>query len=1011
MNAMRWADQNLKSLGNFDAFVVGDRIWSSSAVYEQAARMASGLLAMGVEPGDRVLLLLPNVVELVISCRAVLRAGGVTVIAHNDAPLKRLEQLLAETEPAAIVTSAARFGSELIGPTLRQRIQVDLEEKAGWTSLKQILGEHRSLVEPIPRSGHDVASIQYTSGTTGKPKGVVTRHDALTTRLKSMQTSFPAWRLPRRQLSVLPLSSSYGGRAIFEGLAQKCTHYFLDRFDPQRVLEAIPRHHIEEMFLVPAMCELMLAVQNIQDYDLSSLTTVVCGGASVSADLVKRFRKAFGISMEISYGMTGIGGVSRTSAESNVGSVGRPHRRLQAKIVSAEGCELPVGETGELMLYLRKNMPIEYWTLNGSTQTATDPEGWYRTGDFARFDEDGELYVVGRSDDLIVQGGHNIHGQEVAEILQRLPEVRECAVVGVPNEYLGQEVVACVALRDGARLTVGGIIAHCREYLEARAVPASVWFVEALPRNEAGKVKSHELRVAIQSAREDVHDSELVRLLRAAPVSDRRRILRAEVQEILANVLRQLVPPRVVVGATFADMGLDSLGAVELTHALNEAVGHPVPSTLTSSYPTVDAVCDFLLELLGLAFTGNVTPTDRLTSPLVHPDELRLEAYLSPLDLKAAAQSAPAHDPQFVFLTGSNGFLGRFLVLEILKRLPPEGKLYCLVQAPNRSSALERLRRAYGSGSSLQDFFDQHVKIGRLIVVEGDLRQPRFGLSEKMYARLCDEVDCIIHNGAVVDHVLPYRDLFPPNVLGTVEIIRLAVARRIKSIDYVSTIAVRGVARKATVRKNGDSAIGYASSKWVSERLLKDAHNQLGIPVRVYRPSHIMAHSEVSGQINARDTFTRLLQGIITTSLAPSSFYAQGRSTEGAYYDGLPVDAVARLIAALSVAEGTDRSGFIEYHLVNPHRDVSLDDIVDWVKSAGYCVEQIEDYTAWYRVFRSRLNSLDRSKRQNSLLPLIHAWEQPRSGAAAHYDMTYLHQQLEQLSGSGRAVDRVSTDH
>jgi fatty acid CoA ligase FadD9 len=150
--------------------------------------------------------------------------------------------------------------------------------------------------------------------------------------------------------------------------------------------------------------------------------------------------------------------------------------------------------------------------------------------------------------------------------------------------------------------------------------------------------------------------------------------------------------------------------------------------------------------------------------------------------------------------------------------------------------------------------------------------------------------------------------------------------------------------------------------------------------VRIYRPSWIMAHREYPGQINTQDAFTRLLQGIVTTSLAPRSFYARGRSAAGAHHDGLPVDVVARSIAALAMA-GADRPGSVGYHVVNPHRDVSLDAIVDWVKSAGYRVEQVDDYAAWFQAFRSRLGSLSRSRKLHSPLPLIHTWERPRGDA------------------------------
>ena len=207
-------------------------------------------------------------------------------------------------------------------------------------------------------------------------------------------------------------------------------------------------------------------------------------------------------------------------------------------------------------------------------------------------------------------------------------------------------------------------------------------------------------------------------------------------------------------------------------------------------------------------------------------------------------------------------------------------------------------------------------------------------------------------------------------MLGTAEIVRFAVARRTKAINYVSTAAVLRTTQRSA---------GYAFSKWMSEKLLRDLHDRLGVPVRIYRPSWIMAHSRYLGQINARDTFTRLLQGIVTTSIAPRSFYAEGRSAEGAYYDGLPVDVVARSVASLATA-AIDRARYVEYQIATSHHDVSLDVIVDWVRSAGYRVDQIDDYAAWYQLFRDRLGSLDRSARRLSLLPLFHTWERPKRG-------------------------------
>ncbi len=984
MNVTRWADHNLNSLGDFDAFVSDGRIWRSRAVHDHAARLATGLVALGLAPGDCVLLWLPNSAELVVAWRAVLRAGGVAVVAHRGAPLQQIRHFVAETQATTIVTLAP-LGDDSLGESVRHRIHIAPEELPGSFSLSRLIAEQRPLRDPVPRSADDVALIQYTSGSTGSPKGVITRHGALVARLQNLRPRrFARWRRPVRNLSVLPMSSSFGSLPLFEGLGRRCTHVMLDHFDPEAVLGAVQAHRIQKTFLVPTMCEAILAVPNLERFDLSSLKTVACGGAVVTPSLIERFEAACGIRLDVRYGMTGVGGVSWASPTSKPGAVGKPFEHLKARVVDPLGNPLPAGEVGELMLFLPKGTTIEYWNPGATSSAADAPEEWHRTGDLARFDADGELFIIGRSDDLIIQGGHNVYGEAVAEIVRQLPEVGECAVVGVPSDFLGQEVVACVALREGTALAVSDIIAHCRKHLEGLAAPTSVWFVDALPRNESGKVKNFELRDAIQAARAGAHDTGLWQRLAATPSSDRRTALQQEVERMLREVMGESRSDHAP-AASFQARGLDSLGAMELTHVLSEAIGRPVPATLAYSHPTIDAACDLLLELMGWPHSTDVASAGPPPTPVAEEREIRLGSFLSESELDAAASLVASREAQqraeVVFLTGANGFVGRFIALEILERLPANGRLYCLVRAATRSAAVERFRDAFGSDAVRLALLDQQMESGRLIVVEGDVTQTHFGLPPEHYEQLCTAVDCIVHNAAVVDHILGYRELFAPNVLGTVEIIRFAVTQRAKTINYVSTIAVQ--------REDGTNptslAAGYAATKRASERLLKELHDRVGIPVRIYRPSHIMAHSTSPGQINAQDTLTRLLHGIVMTSLAPRSFYVEGSAGSAAWYDGLPVDSVAASIVALSLPGQRDRTGYVEYNIVNPHRDVGLDQIAGWLTSAGYRVERADDYGAWHRAFRSRLDSLSRAARQQSLLPLLHTWEEPR-GRGRTYD-------------------------
>jgi fatty acid CoA ligase FadD9 len=192
-------------------------------------------------------------------------------------------------------------------------------------------------------------------------------------------------------------------------------------------------------------------------------------------------------------------------------------------------------------------------------------------------------------------------------------------------------------------------------------------------------------------------------------------------------------------------------------------------------------------------------------------------------------------------------------------------------------------------------------------------------------------------------------------------------------------------------------AVGYATSKWASELLLRDAHDRLGLPVEVYRPSEIMAHRRWRGQVNPPDFFTRRLVGIVATGVAPASFYAPGTPDSRRHFDGLPVDVVAQDIAALSVMR--PGAGFHTYHVVNAHRwdGISLDTIVDWVRAAAWRVDAVADYGAWFATFRDRLFALDDAQRQASPLAILEAWRTPRGRHVALADATRLVERLHAL--------------
>jgi fatty acid CoA ligase FadD9 len=275
-------------------------------------------------------------------------------------------------------------------------------------------------------------------------------------------------------------------------------------------------------------------------------------------------------------------------------------------------------------------------------------------------------------------------------------------------------------------------------------------------------------------------------------------------------------------------------------------------------------------------------------------------------------------------------------------------------------------------------------------VFAGDKGEANLGLSDATWQRLADTVDLIVDPAALVNHVLPYRELFAPNALGTAELIRIALTTKVKPFVYVSTIGVGAGIEPGKFTEDGDVRLisatrqvddtyanGYGNSKWAGEVLLREAHDLCGLPVSVFRCDMILADTTYAGQLNLPDMFTRMMLSLVATGVAPKSFYeldAKG-NRQRAHYDGLPVEFIADAISTLGERVA---SGFETYHVMNPHDDgIGMDQFVDWLVDAGYPIRRIDSYADWLQRFETTLRALPERQRQASLLPLLHNYQRP----------------------------------
>ncbi len=445
--------------------------------------------------------------------------------------------------------------------------------------------------------------------------------------------------------------------------------------------------------------------------------------------------------------------------------------------------------------------------------------------------------------------------------------------------------------------------------------------------------------------------------------------------------------------AGFADLGGDSLSALSLAKLLTEIFGVEVPvSVVTSPATTLGDLAEYISTARESgAQVVSFASVHGAGAEQVAAADLTLEKFIG-ADTVAAAPGLPlAATTSTVLITGANGYLGRWLCLLWLQRMAAVGgRVLCVVRGKDADSARRRLDAAFDSGDPellrrYRESADAHLE-----VIAGDISAPRFGLDEPAWQELARRVDRVVHCAALVNHVLPYEQLFGPNVVGTAEVIRLALTHRLKPVTYLSTVAVAAdvdrtvfteggdIRAGSPVRRNGAGyAAGYGNSKWAGEVLLREAHDLCGLPVAVFRSDMVLAHPRFRGQLNVPDMFTRLLIGLAATGLAPASFYR--RAGDGAraraHYDGLPADFTAEAITVLGAAVD---AGHHSFHVVNPHDDgISLDTVVDWLIEAGVAIERVDDYAEWVTRFEAALRGLPEPQRSASVLPLLHAFARP----------------------------------
>jgi glycopeptidolipid biosynthesis protein len=926
---------------------------------EASNRLAHMLAGRGAGPGECVALLVPRSAEAIVAILAVLKTGAAYVPIDPTVPAARLAFMVDDAGPIAAITTA-ELRSRLDGTDVRV---VDVNDAA--------VDSQPSTALPAP-APDDLAYMIYTSGTTGVPKGVAVTHYNVTQVLESLHADLPAgpgqvwsqWHSLVFDVSVWEIWGAllHGGRLVVvpESVAGS----------PVDLHELLVAEGVSVLYQTPSAVG-MLSPAGLEN------TALVVAGEACSAEVVDRW--APGRVMLNAYGPTETTIYAAISAPLTPGSgvvpIGSPVPGGAVFVLDKWLRPVPAGVVGELYLAGR-GVGVGYVGragLTGSRFVACPFGGpgarMYRTGDLVQWGADGQLQYLGRADEQVKIRGYRIELGEIQAVLAELDGVDQAVVIAREDRPGDKRLVGYVTgTADPAEMR-----SELGKRLAAYMVPAAVVVLDTLPLTVNGKLDRRALPAPeYQSA-------------------DRYRAPEGAIEESIVGIYAHVLGvERVGVDDSFFDLGGDSISAMRVIAAINTALDANLPVRTLFEAPSVSGLSRVLDGDAGLAASEANGPTFASVhggqAAEAYASDLALDKFIDATTLmNAATLPGPGAEVRTVLLTGATGFLGRYLVLEWLKELERvDGTLICLVRAKSDEDARRRLEKIFDSGDpELRRHFDE-LAADRLEVIAGDKGEADLGLDQQTWQRLADTVDLIVDSAAFVNSVLPYSELFGPNVVGTAELIRFALTTKLKPYAFVSTSDVGRQIEPSAFIEDADIRVispvrtidasyanGYGNSKWAGEVLLREANELCGLPVSVFRSGMILADTAYAGQLNVSDTVTRMVLSLVATGVAPGSFYQldDDGKRQRAHFDGLPVGFVAEAVTTLG-AQLVD--GFETYHVMNPHDDgIGIDEYVDWLIEAGYPIERIDDFGEWLQRFEAGLLALPERQRQNSVLQML----------------------------------------
>jgi amino acid adenylation domain-containing protein/thioester reductase-like protein len=996
--------------------VTFDGMHLSYAELERRANwLAIYLQGLGVGPETLVGLFVERSLDMMIGLLGILKAGGAYIPLDPDFPPSRISLMLQDAQPAVLLTQEHLLND--IGPVGGEAVCLDtqwpaIEEatprKAGSGTSAEVFGSSAATVAP-----HNLAYVIYTSGSTGKPKGVQIPHQAAVNFLQSMQRE-PGLAAEDHLLAVTTLSFDIALLELLLPLICGARVTIASRetaVDGARLQQLLASAAITVMQATPATWRMLLEAGWAGKDDLK----ILCGGEALPPDLARQLVSRCA-SLWNMYGPTettvwstlcaipqeaGIyRGLPRSSAlrrhfvgtSTETISIGRPIANTQIYILDKNMQPVPTGVVGDLYIagdglargYLnRPKLTAERFVANpfaGKAEVGREPRHFagtseakmYKTGDRARYMADGNILFLGRDDFQVKIRGYRIELGDIETAVGQHPAVAQNFCVAGGESLAERRLVSYIVPHAGETLPAA---AELRAFLRAKLpdymIPAAIIPLEALPLLPNGKIDRNALAGAFDtSSAADGH------MLTAAYVPPRNE-LEAQVAELSASVLNL---EKISIHDSFFDLGGNSLLATRLVFQMRELFEVQIPLRQLFMQPTVAGLSAAIEAARQNGHLAKVPETPaKVPETLANGNghvrdaqsllgrmtlgELQAEVRLDPAIRAAGLPPARATSLQHVLLTGATGFVGAFLLRDLLRET--EATIHCLVRAPDRQVGLNRLQKNMVTYGLWDETF-----ITRLAPVPGDLGRPRFGLSDEQFQTLARQIDMIVHNGALVNFIYSYHEHKASNVLGTEEVLRLATQEKLKGVHFVSTLSVFHTGKDDHGTVFGEDADldevgvpfgGYAQSKWVGEKLLLLAAER-GVPVAIYRPGLVAGDSR-SGVWNTADMMSTMARACIALGAVPEL---------DVDVDIVPVDYVSKALVTLALGSPAGRI----FNLSNP-QTMPYDELLSLVNAAGFRLRSLP-FERWRGLLVDMVQGLsgegtatESSPLMNPFLPLL----------------------------------------